>query len=96
VGGVDARCEASNLLNFYSLGALCTENISPALASRPFSKDRSGFVRSEASATLVLESKSSALKRGVPIFGQIIGYGFTSDAYRLTDGRDDGNVLLRR
>lgn len=90
VGGVDSRCNAANLMNFHMLGALCTEDIEPHLASRPFSKDRSGFVRSEGAATLILESRGNAESRGAEIFGIISGYAMTSDAYRLTDGRDDG------
>ncbi|MBP7845124.1 MAG: beta-ketoacyl-[acyl-carrier-protein] synthase family protein [Proteobacteria bacterium] len=93
-GGVDARCEASNLMNFYTLGALTTDDVAPEKASRPFALDRSGFVRGEASATLLLESRESAEARGAKIYGKITGYGMTSDAYRLTDGRDDGLSVI--
>jgi 3-oxoacyl-[acyl-carrier-protein] synthase II len=89
VGGVDSRCTASNLMNFHMLGALCSEDIQPSLASRPFSKDRAGFVRSEGAATLILESREAAEARGAKILGVVSGYSMTSDAYRLTDGRDD-------
>lgn len=89
VGGVDARCELSNFLNFHLLGAVTTAAIAPEKASRPFSKDRTGFVRGEGAAVLVLETRKSAMARGATILGQIIGYGCTSDAYRLTDGRED-------
>lgn len=95
VGGVDARCEASNLLNFHLLGALCTEEVEPERASRPFSKDRRGFVRGEGAAVLVLESRASAEARGASIEGVVSGYACTSDAYRLTDGREDGDSVVR-
>jgi 3-oxoacyl-[acyl-carrier-protein] synthase II len=90
VGGVDSRCNAPNLMNFHMLGALCSEEIAPAKASRPFSLDRAGFIRSEGAATLILESRAHAEARGAKILGIALGYAMTSDAYRLTDGRDDG------
>ncbi len=90
VGGVDARCEASNFLNFYLLGALTTDEVPPHKASRPFSSDRSGFVRGEGAAVLILETREAAEARGAPILGVASGYACTSDAYRLTDGREDG------
>ncbi|MFN7904882.1 MAG: beta-ketoacyl-[acyl-carrier-protein] synthase family protein [Pseudobdellovibrionaceae bacterium] len=94
VGGVDARCEASNFLNFFLLGALTTDDVAPEKASRPFAKDRSGFVRGEGSAVLVLETREAAVARGAKILGVVSGYGCTSDAYRLTDGREDGASVI--
>ncbi len=94
VGGVDARCEPSNFLNFFYLGALTTADVSPEKASRPFSVDRSGFVRGEGAAILMVETRESALARGAQILCQVSGYGFTSDAFRLTDGRDDGASVI--
>ena len=95
VGGVDARCEPSNLLNFHMLGALTSDDVEPAKASRPFAKDRSGFVRGEGAAVLLLESREAAEKRGAKILGRVTGYGCTSDAYRLTDGREDGSSVVK-
>lgn len=95
VGGVDARCEPSNLLNFHMLGALTTDDIAPEKASRPFAKDRSGFVRGEGAAVLLLESREAAERRGAQILGRVSGYGCTSDAFRLTDGRDDGGSVIK-
>jgi 3-oxoacyl-[acyl-carrier-protein] synthase II len=95
VGGVDARCEPSNFLNFHYLGALTTADVPPEKASKPFSVDRSGFVRGEGAALLMVESRESAVARGAQILCQITGYGFTSDAYRLTDGRDDGSSVIK-
>jgi len=94
VGGVDARCEPSNFLNFYFLGALTTDEVAPEKASRPFSKDRSGFVRGEGAAVLILESEEAAKARGAKILGYVSGYGCTSDAFRLTDGREDGASVI--
>lgn len=94
VGGVDARCEASNFMNFHMVGALTTEEIDPRTASRPFAKDRSGFVRGEGAAVLLLESREAAQKRGAKILGIVSGYGCTSDAYRLTDGREDAASVI--
>ncbi len=95
VGGVDARCEPSNFLNFHYLGALTTADVAPEKASRPFSVDRSGFVRGEGAAVLMVESRESALARGAKILCRVTGYGFTSDAFRLTDGRDDGSSVMK-
>jgi 3-oxoacyl-[acyl-carrier-protein] synthase II len=94
VGGVDARCEPSNLLNFLSLGALTNADVDPSQASRPFSKDRTGFVRGEGAALILLESEEAAMERKAPILGNVLGYGATSDAYRLTDGREDGLAVI--
>lgn len=95
VGGVDARCEASNLLNFHMLGALTTADVPSATASRPFDKTRSGFVRGEGAATLVVESLESAQARGATILAEVAGYGNTSDAYRMTDGREDCASVIK-
>ena len=94
VGGVDARCEPSNFLNFFLLGALTTDDILPEKASRPFAKDRSGFVRGEGAAVLLMETRENAQRRGAKILGVVKGYGCSSDAFRLTDGRDDGSSVV--
>ena len=95
VGGVDTRCNAANLMNFNMLGALSSAEVAPECASKPFAGDRCGFVRGEGAATLVIETRASAEARGAKILGVISGYGFTSDAYRLTDGRDDGLAVIK-
>jgi 3-oxoacyl-[acyl-carrier-protein] synthase II len=95
VGGVDTRCNAPNLMNFNMLGALSSAEVPPETASKPFAGDRCGFVRGEGAATLLIESRKSAEARGAKILGVISGYGFTSDAYRLTDGRDDALAVIR-
>ncbi len=88
-GAVDCRVTGGNLMNFHMLGALCSDDIAPEKASRPFDKNRSGFVRGEGAAALLIESRAEAEKRGAKIYGKITGYGMTSDAYRVTDGRED-------
>lgn len=93
VGGVDARCTPDNLMNFHLLGALTTAEGKDA--SRPFSMDRSGFVRGEGAATLILEARKEAETRGATILGSVCGYAATSDAYRLTDGLPDGKGAIR-
>jgi 3-oxoacyl-[acyl-carrier-protein] synthase II len=95
VGGVDARCSDHNFMNFHMLGALTTAEVPAREASRPFSRDRCGFVRGEGAATLVLESREAAEGRGAPVLGVVAGYGSTTDAYRLTDGRPDGVAVVR-
>lgn len=94
VGGVDSRCTLSNFLNFNMLGALATDECPPEKASRPFSKNRCGFVRGEGAVTIVMESREEAEARGAKILGVVSGYGCTSDAYRLTDGREDGASVI--
>ncbi|MBS1984860.1 MAG: beta-ketoacyl-[acyl-carrier-protein] synthase family protein [Bdellovibrionales bacterium] len=94
-GGVDARSNVVSLMNFHMLGAVTTADLPAAEASRPFAADRSGFVRGEGSATLLLESLDAALARGAPIYGEIAGFANTCDAYRLTDGREDGVSVVR-
>ena len=95
VGGVDARCEPSNLMNFHMLSALTTADVPSDTASRPFDRSRTGFVRGEGAATLILESLESATSRGARIYAEVAGYGNTGDAYRMTDGRDDCLSVIR-
>ena len=88
-GSVDSGGWESHLMNLYLLNALTTADVPANEASRPFSKDRSGFVKSEAAATLLMETRESADARDAKILAEVCGFGFTSDAYRLTDGRED-------
>ncbi len=91
-GGVWAGCNPHDLMNFHILGALTVADVPAREASRPFSKDRSGFVLAEGSACLILETREEAEARNAPILGVVIGYASTSDAYRITDGRPDGSA----
>lgn len=95
VAAVDARVVPSNLMSFHLLKALATEDVPAAMASRPFDAQRSGFVRGEGAAVLILESLETATRRGAPVLGLVAGYGNTADAHRLTDGRDDVMCVVR-
>jgi 3-oxoacyl-[acyl-carrier-protein] synthase II len=89
-GGAHAMTGPFDLLGFAMLSALSRSgNDRPERASRPFDRDRDGFVLGEGAAALVLEEWASAHRRGANIHGELIGYGTTSDAYRVTDMHPD-------
>lgn len=83
-GGTEAAITPISVAGFSSMKALSTENENPEKASRPFDKDRSGFVMGEGAGILILEELSHALSRGANIYGEIVGYGSTSDAFHIT------------
>jgi len=83
-GGTEAPIFPLNLAAFCSLRVLSKRNEDPTRASRPFEKDRDGFVMGEGAGMLVLESEESALKREAHIYGEVAGYGATSDAFHMT------------
>jgi len=89
-GGAHSMIHPLGLTGFNRLTALSTRNDSPETASRPFSASRDGFVLGEGAAILVLESLTSATKRGVKILAEVIGYGSSSDAFRVTDMHEEG------
>ena len=89
-GGAHSMIHPLGLTGFNRLTALSTRNDSPQTASRPFSASRDGFVLGEGAAILILESLSSAKKRGVEILAEVIGYGSSSDAFRVTDMHEEG------
>jgi 3-oxoacyl-[acyl-carrier-protein] synthase II len=90
-GGTDALTTWLDVMGFSLLGALTTEyNDDPEHASRPFDRDRSGFVLGEGGAVAVLEELESARDRGAPILAEISGYGASLNAYRMTDPPPDG------
>jgi 3-oxoacyl-[acyl-carrier-protein] synthase II len=95
VGGVDARLTPSNVMNFHLLGALSTSDDPSETASRPFDRTRSGFVRGEGAALLLLESESALRESGHKARAELLGFGISSDAYRLTDPREDGSSLVQ-
>jgi 3-oxoacyl-[acyl-carrier-protein] synthase II len=78
------------LAGFSLLNAISTRNDAPEKASRPFDHKRDGFVLSEGAGILILEDERHAVKRGGRIYGEILGYGCSSDAYRITDIHPDG------
>lgn len=94
-GGSEAGISILGLGAFINMGALSTRNDSPETASRPFDKDRDGFVMGEGSATLVLEELEHAKKRGATIYGEVLGYGFTDDAYHITAPDTSGDGAAR-
>jgi len=82
------------LMGFNRLTALSTRNDSPETSSRPFSASRDGFILGEGAAIVILETLSSAKKRGVEILAEIIGYGSTSDSFRVTDMHEEGRGAI--
>ena len=94
-GGCESTLNLVGLLGFILLGALVTRYETPQTASRPFDRKRNGFVLSEGAAALILEDLGHARLRGAPILGEILGYGSSSDAYRITDSdpRGEGGIL---
>lgn len=90
VGGVDVLVDPIMVTGFSLLGALSTRNDAPEKASRPFDKDRDGFVLGEGAGMLLLESLESARSRGAVILGHLRGFGCSCNAYRITDSPPDG------
>ncbi len=94
-GGAHSMIHPLGVTGFNRLTALSTRNDSPQTASRPFTASRDGFVIGEGAAVLILESLSSAKKRGVKIIAEMIGYGSSSDAFRVTDMHEEGRGAIQ-
>ncbi len=94
VVGTDASVNPESLIRFSLLSALSTRNDPPSSASRPFSKDREGFVMAEGAGALVLESLSSARARGATILGTIAGCGEAADGFHRTRSSPDGKPII--
>lgn len=90
-GGSEATITPASLAGFCSARALTTRNDDPQRASRPFDKDRDGFLMGEGSGIMTLESLTHANKRGARIYGEILGAGLTCDAFHVTAPRPDGH-----
>jgi len=89
-GGSEAALTPIGLASFCSLKSLSTRNDSPQIASRPFDKDRDGFVLSEGGGIVILEEYEHARKRGARIYCELLGYGANCDAYHITAPDPDG------
>ncbi len=94
-GGAHSMIHPLGITGFNRLTALSTKNDSPETASRPFSASRDGFVIGEGAAIVILESLRSAKKRGVGILAEVIGYGSSSDAFRITDMHEEGRGAIQ-
>lgn len=89
-GGTEAVICSLGVGGFSAMKALSTRNDDPKAASRPFDKDRDGFVMSEGSGMLILEDLDHALARGARIYGEVVGYGLSSDAYHIAAPPENG------
>lgn len=94
-GGSHSMIYPMGVAGFSLLTALSSRNEAPEKASRPFDKKRDGFVIAEGAGVLILEELEHARKRKATIYGEVLGYGSTADAYRLTDMDPDGKGALR-
>ncbi len=94
-GGAEAPLAPLTFGAFAVIRAMSTRNDEPQTASRPFDRDRDGFVMGEGGAVLVLEERGRALARGAPVYLEIAGYGLTNDAYHMTAPRPDGRQAAR-
>lgn len=92
--GTDASVQIEALIRFSLLSALSTRNDTPESASRPFSKDRDGFVMGEGAAALVLESYEAAVARGAEILGLVRGCGERADDYHRTRSKPDASAIM--
>ena len=94
-GGSEAAITPMGIGGFGALRALSTRNDEPGRASRPFDKDRDGFVVGEGAGVLILEEYELARQRGARIYAELVGYGMAADAYHITAPSEDGDGPLR-
>ena len=90
-GGAEASISQLGIAGFCAEKAMSTRNDDPLHASRPFDRDRDGFVMSEGSGVLILEELEHAKKRGATILAEVVGYGLSGDGYHITSPAPDGN-----
>ncbi len=93
-GGTHSMIHPFGVTGFNLLTALSTRNDEPARASRPFDRDRDGFILGEGAGMVILEELEHAKARGAKIHGEVAGYGSTADAFRLTDTHDEGRGAI--
>ncbi|MBP1734914.1 MAG: fabF-2 [Deltaproteobacteria bacterium] len=94
-GGSEANLTPLTVGGFNAMKALSTRNDDPQKASRPFERDRDGFVVAEGSGVLILEELQRAKKRGAKIYAEMVGYGYNGDAYHITAPCPDGDGFIR-
>jgi len=94
-GGVEAVITSTCIAGFSAMKALSTRNDEPQKASRPFDRERDGFVVGEGSGILILEALSGALERGANIYAEVCGFGMTGDGYHMTSPPPDGEGAAR-
>ena len=94
-GGSEAAVCAMGVGGFAAMRALSTRNDEPQRASRPFDKDRDGFVLGEGAGVLILEELEHATRRGAPIYAEMVGYGMSGDAFHMTGQPENGDGACR-
>jgi 3-oxoacyl-[acyl-carrier-protein] synthase II len=94
-GGAESTITALGVGGFNTMRALSTRNDAPEKASRPFDKDRDGFVVGEGAGILILEELEIARRRGAPIYAEIAGYGLSGDAFHVTAQPEDASGAVR-
>jgi 3-oxoacyl-[acyl-carrier-protein] synthase II len=94
-GGSEAAITPMGVGGFAAMRALSTRNDEPHRASRPFDKNRDGFIMGEGSGVVILEELEFATRRGASIYAELVGYGMSADAYHITTPSDDGDGGMR-
>jgi 3-oxoacyl-[acyl-carrier-protein] synthase II len=94
-GGAESAITPMSVAGFAALRALSTRNDEPAKASRPFERDRDGFVIGEGAGIMILEELEFARRRGAKIYGEVVGYGMTADAFHITMPDETGSGAIR-
>ncbi len=94
-GGSEAAITPMGVGGFAAMRALSTRNDDPQRASRPFDKDRDGFIMGEGAGVIILEELEFAKERGAPIYCELVGYGMSADAFHITAPSEDGDGGMR-
>lgn len=94
-GGSEAACTVLGMAGFCSARAMSIRNDAPDKASRPFDKDRDGFVMGEGAGSIIFEELEHAKARGAKIYAEVAGFGMTDDAYHMTSPAEDGDGAVR-